>query len=923
MSILKNLIDGIKALFRKDQRNLDMDEELRTFQEASAQEKIRSGLSPHEAQRAARIEMGSIETVKEKVRSSTWESAAESLWHDIRYGIRQLLRSPGFTIVAILTLALGIGANTAIFTLVHAVMLKQLPIANPQQLYRIGEGEDYCCEWGGLQGSWGIFDYQFYQHLRDTNPAFEQLAAFGGSTPSFNLRRSGSSVAAQAAIGEYVSGNYFSTLGLQPHFGRLLNPSDDTPQASAVAVMSYRLWQQQYASDPSILGSTLLINDLPVTLVGIAPPEFFGDRLKTNPPDLWIPLNQQPVFEGQGKNSMLYSPGLAWLYTIGRLKSGVSPAQIQPQLSLDLQQWLRDQGRVSKSNQNEIANQHIQVVPAGNGISSFRSSSRNGLYLLSIVSALVLLIACANLANLLLARSASRRQQTALRLSLGATRARLIRAVLTESVLLSLLGGIAGVFLAYVGAKAILLIAFRGADYVPINATPSLPILLFALLLSLLTGIVFGVTPAWIGTRAEPAEGLRGSSRSNTHHSTSSQKTLIIVQAALSVVLLVVAGLVTESLRNLEKTDFGFQTHGRLLADLNVKAAGYQPEQLPELYQKLQRRLESIPGVRSASMSLYSPQNGCCINLNIIITGRPESWIEETNVLFLRVSPHYFETIGTPLFAGRDFTENDTPSSQHVAVVDESFARKFFPSESPLGKRFGASLQGHGHDFEIVGVVKDTKYRNPVATMHPMYFLPFAQTIQYEPTGYQRLETSTLFAHSIQINVAGAPESYEGLLRNTLASVNPNLTLGDVKTYSEQVAIQFNQQRLIARLTGIFSLLALLLASVGLYGVTSYNVTQRTGEIGVRMALGANRANVVGMVLRSAFIQVGIGLCIGIPLAILCGIYLAHQLYGVSRFNLIALGGAVLVLSLCTLIAGFVPARRAASIDPIEALRIE
>ena len=919
MPILQNLIDGIKALFHREQRSRDMDEELRSFQEDSAAEKIRTGLDPHQAQRHARIEMGSIETVKEKVRSSTWESTAESIAQDIRYGVRQLLRNPGFSIIAILTLALGIGANTAIFTLIHAVMLKQLPIANPQSLYRIGEG-DLCCEWGGLQGSWSIFDYGFYKHLRDTNPNFEQIAAFGGGTPSFNLRRAGTSTAAQAAIGEYVSGNYFDTLGLLPHAGRLIAPADDQPESPAVAVMSYRLWQQQYNSDPSILGSILLINDLPVTLVGITPPAFFGDRLKSNPPDLWIPLSQEPIFEGEGKDSMLSSAGLAWLYVIARFKPGVSPTQMQPQLSLELQHWRRDQGFVNKG---DLDKQHIQVIPAGNGISIFRSSSKNGLYLLSIVSGFVLLIACANLANLLLARNASRTQQTALRLSLGATRSRLIRAALTESILLSLFGGITGVLLAYAGAKATLLLAFRGANYVPINATPSLPILLFALLLSLLTGILFGVVPAWIGTRADPAEGLRGSSRGNTHIATSPQKTLIIVQAALSVVLLVVAGLVTESLRNLEKTDFGFQTHGRILADLNLKAAGYQPEQLPALYQQIQQRLQSIPGVRSASLSLNSPQAACCMNMGIIIGGRNESWIPDVNVLFDRVTPHYFDTIGTPLLAGRAFTEEDTPSSQHVAIVDQSFAHKFFPGESPIGKHFGLSLPGHGYDYEIVGMVKDTKYRDPASITDPVYFLPFTQTTKFEPMGYRRLETSTFYAHSIQLNVAGPPEAYEGTLRNTIASINPDLTLTSVRSYSEQVAEQFNQQRLIARLTGLFSLLALLLASVGLYGVTSYNVARRTSEIGVRMALGANRANVVSMVLRSAFAQIAIGLAIGTPLAILCDVYLAHQLYGVSRFNPLALGGAIFILSLCAFIAGIIPARRAASIDPMEALRNE
>jgi predicted permease len=311
------------------------------------------------------------------------------------------------------------------------------------------------------------------------------------------------------------------------------------------------------------------------------------------------------------------------------------------------------------------------------------------------------------------------------------------------------------------------------------------------------------------------------------------------------------------------------------------------------------------------------------MNMGILIGGRNESWIPDVNVLFDRITPHYFDTIGTPLLAGRAFTEEDTPSSQHVAIVDQSFAHKFFPGESPIGKHFGLSLPGHGYDYEIVGMVKDTKYRDPASITDPVYFLPFTQTTQFEPTGYRRLETSTFYAHSIQLNVIGAPEAYEGLLRNTIASINPDLTLTSVRSYTEQVAEQFNQQRLIARLTGLFSLLALLLASVGLYGVTSYNVARRTSEIGVRMALGATRANVVSMVLRSAFAQIAIGLAIGTPLAILCDVYLAHQLYGVSRFNPLALGGAIFILSLCAFIAGIIPARRAASIDPMEALRIE
>jgi predicted permease len=914
---------GLKALFHKDQRNLDLDEELRDYLEASTQEKMRSGMTHTDAMRASRAEMGTIETVKEKVHAAGWESFVESVWQDIRYGLRQLFRSSGFTLTAVLTLALGIGANTAIFTLVHAVMLKQLPIANPHELYRIGEGEYYCCEWGGLEGSWGTFDYQFYKHLRDTNPSFKQLAAFSGSATSFNVRRADTNGAAQTISGEYVSGNYFATLGMQAHLGRLLVPSDDKPESPTAAVLGYSAWQNHYGGDSSILGSTITINGLPVTLVGIAPQGFFGDRLSPNPPELWVPLNQEPLFEGNGQKSILNSSGDAWLYIVGRLKPGIEPSQLQTQLSTDLRQWLQSERKLSQEDLAEIPKQHIQITPGGIGISSFRSNSKNGLYLLSAASVLVLLIACANLANLLLARSAARQQQTALRLSLGATRSRLIRAVLTESILLSVIGGAAGLLFADAGTKAILLIVFRGARYIPVHATPSLPILGFAMLVSVLTGTIFGIAPAWIGTHADPQEGLRGSSRSATAHSSSPQKILVILQAALSIILLAVAGLVTQSLRNLEKTNLGFQTQGRLFATINFKAAGYKPDQLPALYEQLQQRLEQIPGVHSSALSLNSPQNLCCINLNITIGGRTDKWIEDVNIIYNRISPHYFETIGTPLLRGRVINEHDTQGAQHVAVVDESFARKFFPGEDAIGKSFGILLPGHGYDYQIVGIVKDALYKNPSVVQSPALFLPFTQTTQFAPAGYQRLETGTLYAQVIQISIVGPPESYEKAFLNALANVDPNLSVADIKTYTEQVAVQFNQERLIARLTSLFSLLALALASVGLYGVTAYNVTRRTNEIGTRMALGANRSNIVSMVLRSAFSQVAIGLCIGLPLAILIGRYLAHQLYEVGRFDPLVIGGATIILCLCTLIAGLFPARRAASIEPMEALRTE
>jgi predicted permease len=917
------LVAGFRTLVSRGRKRAELDEELRAYLHAAAEEKMRRGISEDEAWRLTRAEMGSTESVQSKVSAVGWEASVESLIWDVRYGIRQLFRNPGFTLVAILTLALGIGANTAIFTLVYGVMFKQLPVSHPEQLYRVGEGENYCCEWGGLQGSWGTFDYPFYKRLRDHADSFDQVAAFSGGNPTFSIRRPRSSEAARTIDGEYISGNYFSTLGINAALGRLISSFDDEENSAAVAVLGYRAWQNQFAADPSIIGKKVLINELPFTIVGIAPPGFYGDRLTQSPPELWVPLSQQPAFEGEGKKSLLYSSGDAWLYVIGRLKAGQISKVVESKLTNELQQYLRTERELAQDEVAKLNQQHIQLSRAGTGVSSFRNNSKRGLLLLSSAAGLVLLIACANLANLLLVRSATRRHQTALCLSLGAPRARLMRGILIECLLMSLMGGAVGVLVAFVLARSLLLIVFRGATLIPLNAAPSAPVLCFAFLLSLLTCVAFSLVPAWIGTHADRVQGLQGTNRSRTGQTSHSQKILIVIQAAVSVVLLAVAGLVSESLMHLERADLGFQPQGRIIASINFKAAGYTPDQLAALYDRIQDKLEHVPGILSASLSLNAPQKFCCINLNVSIHGRAEKWIGDVDTIFARVTPHYFETIGTPLVMGRAFRKSDRQAAPHVAVVDETFVHRYLGDRNPIGQHFGLSLEGHSSDFEIIGVTKNTKYRNPASPQSPMYFLPFSQTTTYAPSGYERLETGTLYAQVIEIKVAGAPSAYEETLRKALAEIDPKLALINVDTYTDQVTLQFNQERLIARLTSLFGVLALLLASVGLYGVTAYNVARRTPEIGIRMALGADRGTVLGLVLKSAMRQIGFGLCIGVPIAIFCGRLLQSQLYEVKRFDPAVLGIATFVLFICALIAAIVPARRAASVDPIQALRTE
>ncbi len=441
-----------------------------------------------------------------------------TILQDVRYALRQLRKAPGFTITAILTLALGIGANTAIFTLVHAVMLKSLPVADPAQLYRIGNN-DNCCVYGGLQTEgWGLFSYGLYRYIVANTPQFDQIAAISANESEFSVRRAGSDAPAETFPGEFVSGNYFSTFGLRPFAGRLLTPQDDAAGAAPVMVMSYRAWQEHYGLDPSVVGGSFMVNGKPFTVAGIAPPGFFGDRLRDDPPEFYLPLAFEPLLNQ--KSSILHVDTQHWLYLIGRMRPGAQPSQVESQLTTELRQWLPTiSSALLPVSRGKIGKQFIKLGPGGAGITSLRDQARAGLYLLIATSGLVLLIACANLANLLLARGTARRQQTAVQLALGSTRGRLIRALLTESVLLACLGGAAGLTMAYSGSRAILLIAFRGANFVPIDTSPSFPILAFAFALSLVTGVIFGVAPAWISSHSDPAEALRGANRSTRDRS--------------------------------------------------------------------------------------------------------------------------------------------------------------------------------------------------------------------------------------------------------------------------------------------------------------------------------------------------------------------------------------------------------------------
>jgi len=909
MDWFRELGRRLLMLVRRGQFDTDLDEEMRLHRELREEEQIAGGLSAKEAHYAAHRRFGNDLLLREESRDMWGWNWLENLLQDIRYGLRQLRRIPGFTTVAVLTLALGIGANTAIFTLVDAVMLKSLPVANPSQLYRLGDNNNRGIEVGTQKGgSFVLYSYPLYENLRDHTPEFRQLAAFKSNLSDLSVRRRGDSAAAEPYKGEYVSGNYFTMFGIRAFAGRLLAPPDDSSGAPRVAVMAYHTWQQHFGLDPSLIGSSFNINGIPFTIAGVTPPGFYGDTLRSDPPDFWLPLAASP-------DRWMFRAEFNWLYLIGRLRSDVAPERVQARLTVELQQWLNTHPEViPEHDRGDIPKQHVHLTNVPSGVELMQTDYATGLRLLVTLSGLVLLIACANIANLLLARTAADRPQTALRLALGAPRERLIWQKLTESILLALAGGAAGLYVAYAGSRTILLLAFRGAHYIPISPRPSLPVLGFAVLLSLITGVVFGVAPAWIGSRSDPGDALRGATRSTTDRSSMVQKPPAILQVAFSIVLLIGAGLVTQSLSNLESQHFGFVTEGRLIVDINPSLAGYTADKLPALYQRLEDALPRIPGVLSASLSWYSPLGGNNANTRVYIEGKPPDY-RDVAPSWDRVGPHYFETIGTRLLRGRLIDERDTPASQRVAVINETFARTFFPSEDPIGQHFGIGDVGHSGDFEIVGIVEDAKYQDTRGPAYATFFLPLLQT---PPGG-----SLAGWVGAIELYVAGKPESLEPSVRKTLAGIDPNLTILSVQSFAEQVSENFNQERLIARLTELFGLLALILACVGLYGVTSYSVARRTNEIGIRMALGADRRSVLGLVLRGALAQVVAGLAIGIPLALVGGRLLSSELYSVKPYNAVNLSLAVLILAASALVAGLIPARRATKVDPMVALRHE
>jgi predicted permease len=678
-----------------------------------------------------------------------------------------------------------------------------------------------------------------------------------------------------------------------------------------------------------VVGSTLRIEGHAFTVSGIAPPGFFGETLRADPPDLWLPLQHEPLLGG-ADTSLLRQPISAWLRVIGRLRADATIDGMDARLTVFLRQWMRQDAGYPANWMPEIERrmpeQTITVVPAGAGVGVMKEQYGRSLRILLAVCVMVLLIACANVANLLLARAVARRGQIAVRLALGASRAQIVLEALMESVLLAVGGAVVGLVVAIGAARLLLSLAFAGATTLPIDVMPSPLVLTFAIGLALLTGVLFGAAPAWFATRTDPIEALRATGRSTSDGASLTRTTLLVVQATLSVVLVAGSTMLGRSLGNLEGQDFGFERSGRVLVSVGRPSAGVSGERLTAMYRDVEAQLARIPGVRSAGLALYNPLTNNW-GEGVLVAGKPPA-APGTDIIssWDRVSTRYLQDLGVKLVRGRYFAESDNERSENVAVVNEAFVRRFFsPGEDPIDRRFGLNLPENVNTFRIVGIVGDARFAGFQLNQpaRPMFFVPLAQTVKYPSGLMQRVETASHYVGGILLVTNTSSGTLEPVVARTLAAADPNLTVINIRTLEEQVARTFDQQRAVASLAGLFGVIALVLAAIGLYGVTAYTVARRRNEIGLRMALGADRRDVIGVVLGGAFTRVAIGLVLGMPLAVGAGYLLSAQLYGVSFWDPVALSVAAAALALAALVASVVPASRAAALAPMIALRTD
>jgi predicted permease len=875
------------------------------------EENIRRGMRAEEARRAAGLRLGGITQLRETHRELWGLPLVETFFQDVRYGLRQFRRSPGLTAVITLSLALGIGANTAIFSVINAVMLRMLPVQDPQRLVQIGFQGKHSAE--SFVGE--SFSYPLFKELRQHNQVFTDISAFD-YWDSFDAHlKNADSAAGESIKGQLVSVNFFSLLGVNPTIGRTFAPDEDNGAgAHPVTVISYALWTRLFARDPLVLGQKVTIEDTPFTIIGVAPEHFSGVN-PGRPYDVWVPVAMQPQLIPRFS---LTDIDTNWLSLMARLKPGVSVGQARASVDVVYQQIQRqhDVSKWSDQDRQDFFSHHVVLLPAARGTNYLREEFARPLFLLMGMVALVLLIACANVANLLLARASVRQREIAVRLALGAGRCRLVRQLLTESVVLALIGGAFGVLFAYWGSPVFVTLMAHGQNRVTLDVHPDLSVLAFTLLVALVTGVAFGLAPALRATRMSGSPSVQAGSRNLTASWRGRRlgRALVIVQVALSLVMIISAGLLVRTLHNLETLDPGFSRHGVLLFGLNPAKAGYKDDRAAQLRREVLEQIQQVPGVRSESFSFLTPiSGGGWDNVARFVEGYAPYPGEDMDVYINAIGPRFFETLGMPMLLGRDFNPQDNSGSTLAALINQTMARRFFGSRNPIGKHFRLGKWSGKRGIEIIGVVGDAKYVSLREKVPPTAYLYIPQLPEAASPGGVTFEVSS----------AIPPMSLVPQVRKLLQSVDSRLTASDVKTLAEQVDQSLYQEKLVSALSSFFGVLALVLACIGLYGIMSYAVARRTNEIGIRMALGAERRGILRMVLGEALLLAAIGVVIGLPSAWAASQSIASMLYGLKATDPLTILAATLLMAAVAAFAGYLPARRATKVDPIVALRYE